>query len=588
MCWLAAWDHASGQERGRLQAGIGHQVTQQRRRLGGLRLLQPVHRIGQRRVLAARLQQRPNRAGARRLHGGVGVAARIGLGLALGEHLRLDTLVRDDPGRIGGNLGVEREQRPREQHGGEGIVAALRGQLPQLPQLRDGLLVARQEAAERQPRPHLRRLRRHPLPLRGHDQVVLQRAQQLRELVRLQPHPVLVVLEAAQVRQRRRAERTEQGGDGAGLIGERGARLRLARLGHVGRRPRRGPPRPQPEQRPADQRHGRDPRREPMRLRPPHRPPHRPGPGGQHPFAVEEALQVVGQRGGRAVAPVGLLLQAAHHDGVQVHRDGRVELARRCGVVLNHPRQQLQDGAFAVRRLAGERRVQRGPQRVDVGALIQLIAQRLLRRHEGGRPHNGVRTGQLHGLRIGRRAPRQAEVGDPGRARLVDDDVGRFEVAMEDVVVVRVLYRTRRLHHPARQVGEGVVGVGAQQLVERAAGHQLHGEVELVALGAGVPHAHDVGMAGQLGGRLRLALEPLRLLGGGAVAVLIRKDDLEGDLVAQAGVAGAVDHAHAATAELVDDLIRADALPHALQRSSYFFSPSCRRLRPHPHRRRRS
>src|SRR5262249_21123181 len=60
---------------------------------------------------------------------------------------------------------------------------------------------------------------------------------------------------------------------------------------------------------------------------------------------------------------------------------------------------------------------------------------------------------------------------------------------------------------------------------------------------------HDVGVL-QPGDRLRLAAEPLAVLGGGEGP---GQDDLQGDGAVEPGLPGLVDDAHAAAAQLFED-----------------------------------
>ena len=87
---------------------------------------------------------------------------------------------------------------------------------------------------------------------------------------------------------------------------------------------------------------------------------------------------------------------------------------------------------------------------------------------------------------------------------------------------------------------------------ERLALDQLHHEVEVFTLHADVVHRADVGMV-ERGDEPGLALE--------AGADLRRRGqigrDLDGDLAAQAEIAGAVNLAHASGAERREDLVGA-------------------------------
>ena len=96
-----------------------------------------------------------------------------------------------------------------------------------------------------------------------------------------------------------------------------------------------------------------------------------------------------------------------------------------------------------------------------------------------------------------------------------------------------------------------------EDLVERRPVDQLHGvEVRAVLLAGGVDR-HDVGVV-QLGRRLGLAAEALHGVGGQAQPAA---EDLEGHLAVERDLARLVDDAHAAAADLADDLEVAEPLP---------------------------
>jgi hypothetical protein len=118
----------------------------------------------------------------------------------------------------------------------------------------------------------------------------------------------------------------------------------------------------------------------------------------------------------------------------------------------------------------------------------------------------------------------------------------------------------RRARRPLRvaQLGHGRIEQGiraraaevAKHLRERLTLDQLHGvEVAAVGLADGVDR-DDVGVV-QLGGGLRLALEPLdRLLREPEPG----RQDLEGDPAIQRQLAGLVDDAHPASADLAQQI----------------------------------
>ena len=100
------------------------------------------------------------------------------------------------------------------------------------------------------------------------------------------------------------------------------------------------------------------------------------------------------------------------------------------------------------RDLAGEHLVEDDPERVDVGLRGDLVAERLLGRDVVGRAEHAAGGGQA--LRLERAG--DAEVGDLGAALVVDQDVLRLDVAVDEAVLVRALERPADLD----RVGDGL------------------------------------------------------------------------------------------------------------------------------------
>jgi hypothetical protein len=99
-------------------------------------------------------------------------------------------------------------------------------------------------------------------------------------------------------------------------------------------------------------------------------------------------------------------------------------------------------------------------------------------------------------------------------------------------------------------------GATTQAGAERRAVEDLRDDEGASVLGADVEDGDDVDVR-ESGGGPRLALEALQ-------ATVVARDsfgqDLERDLAAEAGVAGAVDLAHASCAQSGDDFVRAEAI----------------------------
>ena len=243
--------------------------------------------------------------------------------------------------------------------------------------------------------------------------------------------------------------------------------------------------------------------------------------------AVQEALDLVRELVGARVATHALLLQAPHHDPIEVGRDGaNAGLARRRSQPAARQRRvRLRDGADELGEaervrveggIAGEQLVHQYAQRVDVRARVDVALERgLLGTHVGRRADElsfdrDRVLGQRPVDRLG-----DAEVDDLGARPSVDldhDHVGGLEVAVDDALLVRVVHRVAHLAEQLQGLGQTEL-VAATVVGDRLARQVLHGEPRLAGLRrAGVEHAGDGGV---LHARQGLALGVEACAGGG-------------------------------------------------------------------------
>jgi hypothetical protein len=151
----------------------------------------------------------------------------------------------------------------------------------------------------------------------------------------------------------------------------------------------------------------------------------------------------------------------------------------------------------------------------------------------------------------------QAEVGDPGLIRFVDDDVGRFEIAMEDAVPVSVMDRLGDgLDVPGRHSRRD--GPVAHDLAQRPAGHVVHREERLTLVLAHLVNGYDVRVL-QRGSGLGLGAEPTHELGPRERGA---DHHFEGDNAVQASLPGSVNHAHSPTGDFLQQLVVAEDRGH--------------------------
>ena len=125
------------------------------------------------------------------------------------------------------------------------------------------------------------------------------------------------------------------------------------------------------------------------------------------------------------------------------------------------------------------------------------------------------------------------------------------------------------------QAQRSVRETGAQ----RFAFQQLRHDVRQTIMCAGVVHRHDVRVV-QLPGRACFFFEPAQPVG--AIGQRCRQD-LDRDVAGEAGVARAIDLAHAAGADRRDDLVRAETIARR-QRHGLGVNVSAPAPGPHPQR----
>ena len=187
--------------------------------------------------------------------------------------------------------------------------------------------------------------------------------------------------------------------------------------------------------------------------------------------------------------------------------------------------------------------------------LFRSVAHGLLGTHVRRRADGDARRGQAL---VALRGPRDAEVGyERAPAGRLDQDVGGLDVTVDHAVRVRVRQRVGHLaqHAPdERDVGPRFAHEAQR---EGLAIHEAHREVDDPADVVDRVDRDDVGMR-ELRCELRLTHEPRAHVGPECE---LRGQHLEGNVAAQARVAGAVYHGHAPAADfLLDRECGADGL----------------------------
>ncbi len=293
---------------------------------------------------------------------------------------------------------------------------------------------------------------------------------------------------------------------------------------------------------------------------------------------IEVALDVVGERRHRRIAPLRLAAQRHQDDVVEIafQRGARYGGSAPAPAAPRARRGQHQagtlgrggveraehvgDGAVAeVERLAaGEQLVEDHAERVGVAGGRDRLAVHLLGRGVGRREGAKRRARQVAAAVDGRvQDLGQSEVDQLRLGVGRHQDVRRLQVAVHDQLGVGVRRRRRR---PCRKISRRAPDVepfAGGEVEERFARHVLHDEVRLARLvDTAVEEARDVRV---LERRQHLPLDaeaPLQIgVGDGA------PDDLDRDLLLELAVdaLGEVDRAHPAPPELAQDPVGAEA-----------------------------
>jgi hypothetical protein len=186
----------------------------------------------------------------------------------------------------------------------------------------------------------------------------------------------------------------------------------------------------------------------------------------------------------------------------------------------------------------------------DVGAMIDRQALDLLRRHVVEAADQRAGVGDAGVGQLG-----DAEVENlQAPAALLDHQVGRLDVAVDDVEAVGVGQAVAELLEQPQLAGDGGRLLAADPHRQRLAVDVLHGDERLAVLFADVEDADDV-LVLEDAGRVRLLHEAAPDL----VVVDAFLEELDGDrAAADLGVAGPQEGAHPARSDRAEDLVATD------------------------------
>ncbi len=191
--------------------------------------------------------------------------------------------------------------------------------------------------------------------------------------------------------------------------------------------------------------------------------------------------------------------------------------------------------------MAGQQGEQGRAESVHIGANARLVALEYLGRGEGGRAGD-----QTAGGAETARNPGDSEIHQLRFAVCAEQDIRRFDVAVQDLGSMRALDRARQLDPGAHRIRPGERPPFPNDLFERTPGAVGHHDERLTGRGdIDLEDIDDIRMAGQPTHRLFLTQESLTALG-----IDLRGEHLDSDHPIQRVLDTAIDNAEPTPADL--------------------------------------
>jgi hypothetical protein len=211
----------------------------------------------------------------------------------------------------------------------------------------------------------------------------------------------------------------------------------------------------------------------------------------RHARTTEGRLDRLAEGDGVLEAEIAVLLQSAQHHPIDGGRDVQVAppLAGRLGRIGEVTADDAHRRVGVERDVARHQLVKDHRRRIQVGAAVQPLGARLLRRHVLGRAAHQALHGQHRRsivLFLGQRCLRDAEVAHLDEvffaAALDEHDVARLEIAVDDPLRVRLVQRVQDLRHDPCHAPQRQRKIVADHLREVAPREQLHRDVQRAVL----------------------------------------------------------------------------------------------------------
>ena len=262
-------------------------------------------------------------------------------------------------------------------------------------------------------------------------------------------------------------------------------------------------------------------------------------------LAIEIVLEIFGKSTRTRIAPLRVFFETGRDDGFEVCGNPPVELAQGSRFVGDHLHQGFDPRRAGKRRFTRDQVIQRRTDPVHVHPPVDQpgISLDLLGRHVGRCADDHSHQRHTGGSDL-TRDPEIENIGvQTSAVPVLDHDVARLDVAVNHPHRMGGLDRLRDLLHHHDPLFEREI---RSRVLQRSPVDELHRNVGPTPHLADLVNPAHVVMLDLCVGT-RLALKPVLLIG------IVRVDELDCDLAAEAGIDGAVNEPHGALTEVVDD-----------------------------------
>ena len=284
-----------------------------------------------------------------------------------------------------------------------------------------------------------------------------------------------------------------------------------------------------------------------------------------------DPLEVGLEFGGGLISQVAVFLQQLAYDPAQVRNQFGIYPGRRQRGAVQNGLENHRRGSAPEGEPSGRHFIQHCAQRKEIATPVQFFPAGLFRRHVRDRAERHSRAGQVvhsaqsghgrgsdlfcRGLALGRHQLGQSEIQDLRLRALGQEDIRGLEVPMDDPGLVGGFERIGDLDCNFEGLSPGQ-RLPRNHVLERLPFQQLHHDEGLTLELVNFVDGANVGVV-ETGGGTGFALKALQ---GLRVADQIGREELQGNASTQSEILGAVNHSHAAAAQLFFDSVVRDDL----------------------------